>query len=132
MADLRFLNIRFNCDSPLERAIFHALAAYPAGVRSQVVREALATHLGIEITAGGSPGNIGPVRRTRPSQLHIKKTPEGPTRQRNNSGNTPAKVQENSEEKFSSESMAGPAPSEEQDKERGREEAVKGLLSMLH
>ena len=48
MPDLRFLNVRFNLDSPMDQAVYEGLTQYPSGERSHIVREALAAYLEVD------------------------------------------------------------------------------------
>ena len=131
MPDLRFLNVRFNLDAPGERQIFDALIAYPAGMRSQVVRKALAAHLGIETTASESRKASAPAPKTKPSQPHSnaphKTAVEDPLQHVESIEPTRVKPRE-----ISPESATGPAPIQDRNENSDEREAVRGLLSMLH
>jgi hypothetical protein len=136
MPNLRFLNVRFNLDAPDEREIFEALAAYPPGARSQVIREALAARLEIEIAERKRRESHASVRKSKPWQADVKRGPKVSKVHSMPSVEKSQTVQEKSREKPnqepSPESVTDAVSGKDPDGQVDEQEAVKGLLSMLH
>ncbi len=137
MPDLRFLNVRFNLDAPDERKIYEALFDYPAGARSQVVREALAGHLGIDNAGGKRRESHGSVLKSKQGEAEVRRSPRAGKAQFTRLTENPQKpAQEKQEEKLLEESTselpAGAVTMKGRDVDVDEREAVKGLLSMLH
>ncbi len=134
MPNLRFLNVRFNLDAQDERAIFEALAAYPIGARSQVVREALAEHL--DITEGEGRESHASVSKSKPWQADVKRSPRASKAHSLRPAEKPQpfqeKLQEKPPEQQSSELVTDADTIKDRDGHVNEREAVKGLLSMLH
>lgn len=139
MPNLRFINIRFNLDAPSELAIYESLAAYPNGVRSQVVREALAAHLEIDIETGVHQETQKQKhvtdRKTKSLKTSIRKkakTAKKPSIKIEKLGSDRKNKEVKSIERLEPESQTALISIQETEEKVDEREVVKGLLSMLH